>query len=118
MAIIDDLTIKVNCNAGKAVTNINNLASALGTLNQQVKGFKSNDLNGVSEALSGIGSAISGLTSSTKGLKNISLNVNNIVNSSVNFAKAGDAAQNFADKSKAVAEGVNEAGSAAKESAG
>ena len=114
MADIDALSIRISASTKVATRNINNLVTALQSLNTALGNINPSGLNTVTSATSNMTTAMSRASESTR---IVAQSITVLGQQAGNMAQVGDSAQNIADRMAQAGHGVREAGEALHEGA-
>lgn len=96
MADFDNLSITISADASKATRNVNNLAKALGRLNEQLSAINPSGLQAVTNAASTLGEAVAPLRGSSKSISSVAKAMTSFGEQAGNVAKTANATESLA----------------------
>lgn len=116
---LDTLSIRISASTKTAVTNVNNLVSALERLNTALGNIDPKNLENVKNSVGDMGNAVTQIKNCASAVRSVQKSIDKIGSSSEGVKKASDSAKNLSDSAKGVAEGLKDASdSAGKSGAG
>ena len=115
MADIDALSIRISASTGVAVKNINKLASALSSLNEELNRVNPSSIESVARVVSSMSSAFAGMKSSSKAVKDVAKNLSDIGKQTSSVEQVGKATSDIASSAREMAQTTNSASTALRQ---